>query len=62
MRCLPIAISTLADQITWATELLTPLWWAAQRLMLTVHILHLDAAGLPVLDRDPKTHKRVGTG
>jgi transposase len=59
---LPVAVSTLADQITWAAELLTPLWWAARRLMLTVIILHLDGTGLPVLDRDKKTHKRVGTG
>ena len=58
---LPIAISTLADQITWATDLLTPLWWATQRLMLTVHILHLGATGLPVLNMRVGTGKHNGT-
>lgn len=59
---LDIAVSTLADQITWCTDLLTPVWRAARRQMLQVDVLHLDATGLPVLHRDAATHKKVGTG
>lgn len=59
---LDVAVSTLADQITWVTELLAALWWAARRRMLVVDVLHVDGTGLPVLHRDPKTHKKLGTG
>lgn len=59
---LVVAISTLADQVTWVTDLLTPLWHAAARRVLAAQILHVDGTSLPVLTRDKKTHKKVGTG
>jgi transposase len=59
---LPVSVSTLADQIKWATELLEPLWRAAQEEVLRARVLHVDGTGLPVLVRDPVTHKKIGTG
>ncbi len=59
---LPIAVSTLADQVTWVTELLGMLWRAASRQVLEADVLHVDGTGLPVLWRDKETHKKVGSG
>ncbi|MGH8308756.1 MAG: IS66 family transposase [Steroidobacteraceae bacterium] len=59
---LPVAVSTLADQVQWVTELLEVLWRAARRQVLAALVLHVDGTGLPVLLRDPKTHKKIGTG
>lgn len=59
---LPVSVSTLADQVTWMTELLAPLWRAAQQAVLASEVMHLDGTGMPVLVRDPKTHKKIGTG
>ncbi len=56
-----IPVSTLSDQVRWATDLLKPLWLEAQRVVLLAYVMHLDATGLPVLDRD-KQNKRIGTG
>lgn len=56
-----LPVSTLADQVTWATELLAPLVRAAKERTLASKIMHFDGTGLPVLDRDGK-NKRVGTG
>jgi transposase len=57
--CLPI--STLADQVTWATDLLRPLWRAALTEVLAAKVMHLDGTGLPVLDRMASGGKRLGT-
>ncbi len=59
---LSMPISTLADQVTWATDLLTPLWRAAQGVVLSAPVMHLDGTGMPVLVRDKKTHQKIGTG
>jgi transposase len=59
---LPIAVSTLADQVTWATDLLRPLERAARRRVLGAIVMHVDGTGLPVLTRDKKTHKKIGKG
>ena len=59
---LTVAVSTLADQVKWVTELLEVLWRAARRQVLEATVLHVDGTGLPVLLRDQKTHKKVGTG
>lgn len=59
---LPISVSTLADQVMWGTDLLGPLWHAAQRQVLLAAVMHVDGTGLPVLERDPQTHKKVGKG
>lgn len=57
-----LPVSTLADQVKWATELLAPVVRAAKQRVLASKIMHIDGTGLPVLDREKKTHKRVGTG
>lgn len=59
---LPVAVSTLADQVTWVTDVLQPLWHAARREVLVAIVLHVDGTGLPVLQRDKRTHKKIGTG
>lgn len=56
-----IAVSTLVDQVTWVTDLLRPLWRAAIAECIGSQVMHLDATGLPVLDRDAPDGKRVGT-
>lgn len=59
---LPVSVSTLADQVRWSTELLAVLWRAAQSEVLDATVLHLDGTGMPVLVRDKKTHKKIGSG
>jgi transposase len=58
---LAISVSTLADQVTWATDLLRPLWRAAIANVLTAIVMHLDGTSLPVLDRDSPGGKKLGT-
>jgi transposase len=55
-----LAVSTLADQVTWATDLMRPLWRMAIEQVLAASVMHLDATGLPVLDRDATGGKRLG--
>lgn len=55
-----LAVSTLADQVTWATDLMRPLWRMAIEQVLAAMVMHLDATGLPVLDRDAGGGKRLG--
>ena len=57
---LELPVSTMADQVTWSTDLLRPLWRAAQAEVLAANVMHLDATSLPVLDRDAATGKRLG--
>ena len=58
---LDVAVSTLADQVTWATDLLRPLWRAAIANVLMAIVMHLDGTSLPVLDRDAPGGKKLGT-
>ena len=57
---LALSVSTLADQVMWATDLLRPLWRIAVLQALAAKVMHLDATGLPVLDRDAPGGKRLG--
>ena len=57
---LKLAVSTLADQVAWAADLLRPLWRLAVLQVLSAKVMHLDATGLPVLDRDAAGGKRLG--
>jgi transposase len=57
---LDVSVSTLADQVTWATDLLRPLWRVAITLVLRAKVMHLDGTSLPVLDRDAPGGKRLG--
>lgn len=56
-----IAISTLADQVRWAAEALSPLWRAALEKALKADVLHLDATSLAVLAKDLASGIRLGT-
>jgi transposase len=56
-----VAVSTLADQVTWGTDLLRPLWRAALAVVLKANIMHLDATGLSVLDRDTPKGIKLGS-
>jgi transposase len=57
---LALAVSTLADQVKWCTDLLRPLWRAALSQVLGARVMHLDGTGLSVLDSKAKGGKRLG--
>lgn len=57
---LELAVSTLADQVKWCTDLLRPLWRAALSQVLGARVMHLDGTGLSVLDPKAKGGKRLG--
>ena len=57
---LSLSVSTLGDQITWATDLLLPLWRAALAAVLRAKVMHLDGTGLLVLDREAAGGKKLG--
>lgn len=57
---LTIPVSTLADQVTWATDLLRPIWRGAIATVLLSAVMHLDGTSLPVLDREAAGGKRLG--
>lgn len=44
--------SSMSDQITWATDLLRPIWRALQQRVLAAQVTHVDGTSLPVRDRD----------
>jgi hypothetical protein len=56
-----LSVSTLADQVTWATELLKPLWRAAMTEVLAAKVMHLDGTSLPVLDKSEAGGLRIGS-
>src|SRR5678815_2518420 len=45
---LDIAVSTLADQVKWCTDLLQPVWRALLAEIIDARVMHLDGTGLPV--------------
>lgn len=57
---LDIAVSTLADQIKWSTDLLRPLWRAALAECIAARVMHLDGTGLTVLDGTAPGNKKIG--
>lgn len=46
---LDMAVSTMADQVRWASELLEPLWRYSCDRVLAADVMHLDATRLPTL-------------
>lgn len=58
---LGVPVSTLADQVRWAAEALSPLGYAAMAKVLGSTVMHLDATSLPVLDTDAPSGIRLGT-
>jgi hypothetical protein len=55
-----LAVSTLADQVTWCTDLLRPLWRAALAEVIAARVMHLDGTGLTVLDPNAPGNKKLG--
>lgn len=52
--------SSMSDQITWATDLLRPIWRLLLTSVLGAVVMHVDGTSLPVLDRDHP--KGIATG
>jgi transposase len=44
--------SSMADQITWGTDLLRPIWHGLIAEVLGSFVMHVDATSLPVRDKD----------
>lgn len=57
---LDLAVSTLADQVKWCTDLLRPLWRAALAEVIAARVMHLDGTGLAVLDPKVKAARSSG--
>jgi transposase len=57
---LSIPSSSMADQITWATDLLRPIWIGLQSAVLGAYVMHLDATSLAVRDRNRSGGIQVG--
>ena len=53
--------SSMADQITWATDLLRPIWRELQARILAAVVMHMDATGLPVRDKESAWAVMLGT-
>jgi transposase len=56
-----ISNSTLADQVTWATDCLKPIWRAAMAAVLRAGVMHLDGTSLPVLDDKSPGNIKLGS-
>lgn len=52
--------SSMSDQIAWAADLMKPIWRQLLADVLGAVVMHIDATGLPVLDRD--SPKGIVTG
>src|SRR5690606_16954965 len=57
---LSLPVSTLADQVTWATDLLKPVWRACLDAVLAAEVMHIDGTSLPVLERKSARGKKLG--
>jgi transposase len=57
---LSIPSSSMADQITWATDLLRPVWRALMDEVLEAKVMHVDSTSLPVRDRDTAYSVQLG--
>jgi transposase len=57
---LSLSISTLADQVTWGTDLLRPLWRAAMVEVVNAKVMHVDGTSLAVKDRDAARGIKLG--
>lgn len=58
---LSIPSSSMGDQITWATDLLRPVWRGLITDVCGAHVMHVDATGLPVRDKDSPKGLLVGS-
>jgi transposase len=53
--------SSMADQITWATDLLRPLWHHLIAAALAAVVMHIDGTSMPVRDRDSPLGIQTGS-
>lgn len=53
--------SSMGDQITWATELLRPVWLYLMLQTLAANVMHVDATSFPVKDRDSPKGIKLGS-
>lgn len=53
--------SSMSDQIMWGTDLLRPIWRGLIDEVRGAHVMHLDATGLPVRDKDSPKGIVVGS-
>jgi transposase len=53
--------SSMADQITWATDLLRPVWGHLLASVLGADVMHIDGTGLPVRDKESPKGITLGT-
>lgn len=58
---LVIPSASLSDQVQWAAELLQPLQRAAQALVMTAEVLHVDGTSIPVRDKDTGHQVELGS-
>lgn len=56
-----VASSTLADQITWGTDLLRPLSRAAAAIVVGSAVMQLDGTGIAVRDPKDRNKKKLGS-
>jgi transposase len=52
--------SSMADQITWATDLLAPIWRGLIEVARASLLLHVDATSMPVRDKETKGAVHLG--
>ena len=52
--------SSMADQITWATDLLQPIWRGLIEVARAALLLHVDATSMPVRDKETKGNVQLG--
>jgi transposase len=53
--------SSMADQITWATDLLQPIWRGLIEVARAAFLLHVDATSMPVRDKETKGNVELGS-
>ncbi len=53
--------SSMGDQITWATDLLRPIWHYLMAKVLAATVMHVDDTSLPVKDNDSPKGITVGS-
>lgn len=56
-----VPVSTLADQVTWATDLLRALWRAAVAAVLGSAVMQLDGTGIAVRDDKHPAKLKLGS-
>jgi transposase len=52
--------SSMADQITWSTDLLAPIWRGLIAVAQSALLLHVDATSMPVRDKETKGAVHLG--